>query len=286
LKCRPSTVKAYAALWDRYILPRIGAKRLPEITSREVALLHHAMRATPTVANRTVALLRKAFTLAVRWGWYPEARPNPAKGHDFHPEKRRGKALSPEQLAAIGAVLKGEGPSIPGSAFLLTLLTGCRPGEALALRWADVDGPLWHLEDAKTGPRTVFIGSAALRVMEALPRINEWAFPGRAEGRPLESTRRLWLRLRQKAELPDEMRLYDATRHTHATVCEELGIERHRRKVLAGHATDGDITERYVHRRRESLLADADRVSEAIASALRGEDERGQVLTIRQKTAS
>ena len=40
---------------------------------------------------------------------------------------------------------------------------------------------------------------------------------------------------------------------------------------LAGHATDRDITERYVHRKRESLLADADRVSEALAHALRGE---------------
>lgn len=268
LKCRPSTAKAYKALWDRYIVPRMGQKRVPDITSRDVALLHHSMRSTPTVANRVVSLLRKAFTLAVRWGWYPEVRPNPARGHDSHPEKRRGKSLSREELAAIGDVLRAEGLSLPGAAFLLTLLTGCRPGEALGLRWTDIDDRLWYLEEAKTGARIVYLGTAAVRVLESVPHLNEWVFPGRVPGRPLESTRKLWLRVKKAAELPEGVRLYDATRHTFATYCEELGIERERRKVLAGHATDGDITERYVHRRRDSLLADADRVSETIAEAL------------------
>jgi integrase len=287
LKCKASTAKAYAALWNRYVLPRLGSKRLPDITSREVASLHHAMRATPTVANRVLALLRKAFALAVRWGWYPETRPNPARGHDFHPEKRRGKALSPEQLAAVGKALslktkKGKdvyGP-IVRAAFLLPLFTGCRPSEALGLRWTDIDGRLWHLEEAKAGPRTVFLGSAAADLLEALPRINEWAFPGRTKGKPLESTRKLWLSVKKAAALPEGLRSYDATRHTFATYCEELGVERERRKVLAGHATDGDVTERYVHRRRESLLADADRVSETIAAALCGEDSTAKVLAI------
>jgi integrase len=276
-KCKPSTAKAYAALWKRCILPRLGEKRVPDVTSREITQLHHAMRDTPTAANRVVALLRKAFGLAARWGWYPENRPNPARGHDAHPEKRRGRALTTEQLAAIGTVLAQEGLSIPAAAFLLPLLTGCRPGEALNLRWADIQERLWYLEDAKTGSRIVYLGSAAVRMLEGLPRVNEWVFPGRLPGRPLESTRKLWLRVRKAAGLPDSVRPYDATRHTFATICEELGIERERRKVLAGHATDRDITERYIHRRPESLLADADRVSEEIAAAL---EERGSRNTI------
>jgi integrase len=286
IKCKPSTAKTYAGLWGRYVLPALGEKRVNQITSREIALLHHGMRNKPTVANRTVALLRKAFELAVRWGWYPESRPNPARGHDSHPERRRGKALSSEQLAAIGAVLEKEGLSIPGAAFLIPLLTGCRPGEALAMKWADIDGRLWHLEDAKTGARTVFLGSAAVEVLESLPRLNEWVFPSRVPGQPLGSTRKLWLRVKAKAHLPKGVRLYDATRHTFATYCEELGVERERRKVLAGHATDRDVTERYVHRRRESLLADADRVSETIAAALRGEDATGKILSVRATRAS
>ena len=39
----------------------------------------------------------------------------------------------------------------------LLLLTGCRTGEILKLRWREVDGDTLELADSKTGPRQVLL---------------------------------------------------------------------------------------------------------------------------------
>jgi integrase len=52
----------------------------------------------------------------------------------------------------------------------LLLLTGCRYREILTLQWQDVKGGRLLLRDSKTGPRTVWLGSAAREVIDSLPR--------------------------------------------------------------------------------------------------------------------
>ena len=57
-------------------------------------------------------------------------------------------------------------------AICLLLLSGCRLGEILNLRWDEVDferGLL--LPDSKTGARPVWLNAAALAVLEELSRI-------------------------------------------------------------------------------------------------------------------
>ena len=53
--------------------------------------------------------------------------------------------------------------------------------EALALKWAEVDGKrrCIHLEDTKSGAQTRAIGSAAVQVLEAQPLVDgvPWVFP-------------------------------------------------------------------------------------------------------------
>lgn len=43
----------------------------------------------------------------------------------------------------------------------LLLLTGCRNGEILKLKWTEVDGDLLRLSDAKTVPRQVWLSEKA-----------------------------------------------------------------------------------------------------------------------------
>lgn len=50
-----------------HILPKLGKLPLEAVSRGDVAALHHALRATPTTANRAAALLSKMFNLAERW---------------------------------------------------------------------------------------------------------------------------------------------------------------------------------------------------------------------------
>ena len=51
----------------------------------------------------------------------------------------------------------------------LLMLTGCRLGEVLSLEWDWIRGKRIHLPDSKSGPRTVWLSSAARAVVDAIP---------------------------------------------------------------------------------------------------------------------
>ena len=50
------------------------------------------------------------------------------------------------------------------------LVTGCRRGEIVRLRWSEVRGDMLMLADSKTGPRKVPLNSQAQRILERQPR--------------------------------------------------------------------------------------------------------------------
>lgn len=134
----------------------------------------------------------------------------------------------------------------------------------VSARWEDLDAKAhtWQLKAAKTGPRVVILGEAALEVLAGLKKRGPWVFirPTSVSGEPLPSLRPLWERVAARAELPAGIRLYDASRHAFGTAAAELGVDREVRKLLMGHAPGTDAHDRYTHRSR-SLVAAADLVS-------------------------
>jgi integrase len=266
-------------LFRLHLLPALGSRKVGAVTWNDLDALHRRLAPTPYQANRMLSLASKAWALAARWGWYPRNLPNPAHGHDRHPEQARGRALDREQLARLGAALDQEQDGTASVAALrFCLLTGCRPGEALGARWEDLDlsARLWRLPAAKTGPRAVYLGRPALEVVLGITRAGSWLFTGRgdADDVPLASLRALWERLAARAELPEGLRLYDATRHTFATTAAELEVPRDVRQLLMGHAPGREAHDRYVHA-TGVLLRAADLVAGHLAAALRGEEEPG-----------
>ena len=59
----------------------------------------------------------------------------------------------------------------------LLVLTGCRKGEILTLRWSDYREGHLFLRDSQTGPRTVWLCEAARDVLDRLPRSARSVFP-------------------------------------------------------------------------------------------------------------
>ena len=77
-------------------------------------------------------------------------------------ETKRKRYLSEAELQALGEALDDHEAEFPSAvaALRLLILTGCRLGEILSLRWEHVDlenGQL-DLPDSKTGEKTVYLG--------------------------------------------------------------------------------------------------------------------------------
>ena len=139
----------------------------------------------PTTARLAWRLL-KAFL-----GWcaeQPEYAPvvpsvNPAKTKKAREALGRAgvkqDALMREQLPAWFAAVRAVG-STTAAAYLQTLLlTGARPGEALALRWEDVNTQ-WQgltIRDKVEGERVIPLTPYVHSLLAALPRRSEWVFP-------------------------------------------------------------------------------------------------------------
>ncbi len=272
-------------LFRLYLVPALKARPVADVTWQDLDKLHRDVGAAhPFMANRLLSLASKAWSLAQRWQWFPQDRSNPAARHDRFAEPPRGRGLSREELGRIGAALEEEDDAAAVAAFKFCLLTGARPAEVIAARWEHINvaDRTWGLKAAKTGPRVVVLGAAAVEVLAGLARTGPWVFVRPpASGKHIPSLRLLWERVTARAEVPAGIRLYDATRHAFGTAAAELGVDREVRKLLMGHAPGTDAHDRYTHR-SHSLVAAADRVSGWLRAALDREPEpSAKVLPMR-----
>ena len=157
----------------------------------------------------------------------------------------------------------------------LLMLTGCRFGEIASLEWDWIKDRRIHLPDSKSGPRTVWLSSAARAVIDAIPRYGPdcpYLFPARPPTRPIDTIQRQWDRIRDEAGLPG-LRLHDL-RHSWASTAAMNGVDMVTIAKLLGHALV-ETTERYVHLSDRSVADAADRVSNRIHAALTGREEGG-----------
>lgn len=99
---RPNALRDDRDMWRQIILPVLGARKVEAITARDIDQLHKSRQATPYRANRMLALLRHAFTLARRWGWRAD---NPCEGIDRFHEDRRERWLTHGEFARLSAAL-------------------------------------------------------------------------------------------------------------------------------------------------------------------------------------
>lgn len=229
-------------------------------------------RTSPGAANRTLEILKNMLNKAEVWG-YRLGNTNPCRS--VRPNKRRQceRFLSADELARFGEALAelraSDNLTIRSGCAVITLLllTGCRYREILNLQWKDVKGNRLLLRDSKTGPRTVWLGSAAREVIDSLPRHPNipWLFWNYQYRRPISCIRHLGRTILERADL-GELRIHDL-RHTfasHAAMSKETLPMIGR---LLGHANH-QSTARYAHLDDEYLLDAAQQVGDAVKSLL------------------
>jgi hypothetical protein len=123
-KKRPLSVKTDEGLLKNHTLPRLGRRKVKDIDRADVSALHHALRETPTQANRVVALLSKMFNLAEKWGYRP-GYSNPARHVDRYKEQPKERFLSAAELAKLGEALREAeeaGSELPSAILAIRLL--------------------------------------------------------------------------------------------------------------------------------------------------------------------
>ena len=134
------------------LLPHFTGRPIADIDRQEVRNWFARLRATPVAADRSMPVLSVIMREAERMGMRPEGS-NPCRGIRRYRRKGRARFLSDDEIRRLSARLTAHEARWPQQVAVirLLLLTGCRKGEILTLRWADWrDGHL-HLRDRKTG---------------------------------------------------------------------------------------------------------------------------------------
>ena len=200
------------------ILPAFGSKPLDHIAPAEVRKWFDAYgRAAPGGANKGIALLRQIMNIAIARGYVEK---NPTRGIRRNRRPKLTRFLSREEIARLHRALDrriGEGSRQQADIIRLLLLTGCRRGEILGLRWSEVQSDGLALSDSKTGPRQVPFNVQARAILDRQPRTESpFVFPSPLDpSRPRGRELSIWSRVREEAGIVD-FRLHDL-RHTHAS---------------------------------------------------------------------
>jgi integrase len=273
VRLKASTAKEYRGNLRRFILPALGRLAVPEITRADVAKFHHDLRHIPYQANRCLEVVSKMFVLAEMWGLRPDGS-NPRKHIRKYPEEKRERFLSAAELRRIGDVLREmeiEGIELPSAilAARLLILTGCRLGEIMTLKWEYVDfnEHALRLPDSKSGKKTVHLGTPAVECLQTAQRIhgNPWVITGTLPGKSLSDMQPFWQRTRARAGLKD-VRIHDL-RHTFASTAVASGQGLPMIGKLLGH-TQVQTTARYAHLAADPVRSAADSVATSLREAL------------------
>lgn len=268
---KPSTQGEYKRCVDIFINPEIGTMKRVSVERTDISKIHHQLRHIPYQANRVIGVLSIMFNLAESWCLRPQFS-NPCRGVKKYKEKKRERFLNRAELRRLGEALRIKEEFAPQAVacIRLLLLTGCRLGEIQTLKWSylDLETCLAFLPDSKTGRKTLYLGSVAVKLLKSILRRtdNPYVITGEIEGQHLTDMQKPWRRIRKLAELPN-VRIHDL-RHTFASSGVALGQGLPIIGCLLGH-TQPQTTARYAHLAAAPALEVADKISMELESHLR-----------------
>lgn len=265
LMLKPSGLRTYRSYVRTQLLPVFGRRHLDRITRVEVVRWFERYSArSPGGANRALGIFGQMLECAKRWDRLPSDWINPVNGIRENRRRAIGGFLSKAQMARLGTALAARSARGCTAAEVLwaLMLTGCRVGELLDLRWGDVLPDRLRLRDSKTGPREVPLGSAAARFFKACRRrlgrdqgSNARVFTFDKVG-GYERVRTVWRSVRKAAGLPPTLRVHDL-RHSFASHAVMAGESLFVVSRLLGHRRV-QTTARYAHLADHALLGAAE----------------------------
>jgi integrase len=144
-KLRARTHVRYGELLRQHVIPEIGGLQLAKLAPTDVRTLLATLSKKPTRTGRPLsaqtvvharAVLRRALSDAVGDGLIVR---NPAAGKTVNPPTPKRHAIEATTPTQARAIVEAVRDDPLGPLYRLLLWTGLRLGEALGLRWSDVD---------------------------------------------------------------------------------------------------------------------------------------------------
>ena len=277
----PSTLARYQGLAERYIAPVIGNEYLRCVNKRhvlDVILYMTTKNQSPRSQQQARALLSVAFGAAVDKGLLAH---NPVKlTKNVALDKKPISPLTQQEVRTLLQFSKG---TFQHARLHVALLLGLRQGEALGLRWTDInlddctvrvhsqiqkiDGKR-SFTDLKTDSshRTIMFGDTTRRALVAHRQIvnaicnsagENWheldlVFPSRS-GEPIQSKwdYQRWITALEKCGIARRS-LHNA-RHTAGTLLYSSGADIETIRRILGHSSIALTSRTYVHSAEEPL---------------------------------
>ncbi|MGD9153116.1 MAG: tyrosine-type recombinase/integrase [Gammaproteobacteria bacterium] len=201
--------------FKRYLKPW-AAKKISFITKTQIQKLHLKIRDEKGIyaANRLLALLSTVFNKAIEWGW---KYPNPTNGIKKFKEKSRDRFIQGEELPRFFQALNDEPNETARDYILMSLLTGARKANVLAMRWEEISftRSTWTIPETKTGEsQTIPLVDLAIEILQHRKNHQDespWVFPGTGKHGHYADPKKAWVRILERAEIKN-LRIHDLRR--------------------------------------------------------------------------
>lgn len=239
----------------------------------------------------------EARYLRAIWNWTKEELPALAlpdwptarwsKQKEWSPPNRRKRRLNRDTAPAWMVVTRAWPNPRDQALFLLLYFTGWRIGEAMNLRWADVDlerGRAW-LRDTKTRETYQLpLARQSVAVLVGLARDTEWVFPAplkTGEVGPMVIPSKAVARHREQSGV--EWSAHDL-RRGFISIGEAIGVPTAAVRRLTGHVVNQrDAHDGYIDFDADDLVPHVQRIADALEAMAQG--TAGQVVDLGERRA-
>lgn len=199
---------ADAQRYRDYLDRPLGAHKVSSINSpmitRILSDMERAGKANATI-NNARALASSIFAKGIEWG---RVSINPVSATKTRKKISRDRFLQTHELPRFFDALAGESNETIRDYFFVSLLTGARRANVLAMRWNEINfnDKIWRISRTKNDePQNVTLTAEVLKILNTRKKSAEaraeFVFPGEGESGHLMEPKKGWKRIFDRDEL-------------------------------------------------------------------------------------
>lgn len=196
-----------ARIYRLHLKDRMGKLKLTEIKREHVTAMQTsvATKSGKAMANHVLALLTAIINKAVLWQRCPPDVA-PTRAVKKYPALARERRLSPDEMVRFLNTLMEEPNTTLRDYALISLFTGVRRSNVLAMQWINIDwkNGIWNIPMTKNGkPLTKPLDEVVLAVLQSrhLMTDSAFVFPSNSRSGHMHEIRKSWSSFLKRADI-------------------------------------------------------------------------------------